>query len=225
MLRTSLSLFAAVTLISSTAQASPYAASVRVAAAPGYAAPGEPAPAPTPAPEPYAAQPDPNAQPQPYGQPQPYAQPQPYGQPGPAPYTAPPQQRRRGKGMMIAGFTVFGASYLSTALVGAAVLDTSNETVTCYNCERVGASLLVPVVGPLIAVPALESATGTIFAILSFVAQAGGLSLGIAGAVLWTRDGRRMQQAPQAGLHLGRGVRLTTAPRIGGGMLNLSYRF
>ena len=63
-----------------------------------------------------------------------------------------------------------------------------------------------------------------IFAVFSFIAQGGGLALGIAGAVRYSRDGRRMQAA-QAGLHLGKGVRLGAAPRLGGGTLNLTYRF
>jgi len=211
-----LGLFTALTLVAGTAQA-----------APGYAAPGEPAPAaaPQPAPEPY--EPQPYAQPQPYGGPQPYAQPQPYG-PQPAPYQPPPQPpRRRGKGMMIAGFVTFGSSYLATALVGAAALDVSRDEVlggTDDRSRRLGSSLLIPVVGPLVAIPHIETATGTMFAIFSFIAQAGGLSLGIAGAVRYARDGRRMQAA-QAGLHLGRGVRLGAAPRLGGGTLNLNYRF
>jgi len=233
MLRTTLGLFTALTLISGTAQASPYASAAATAArsaAPGYATPGEPPPAAAPAPQPYEAQPAPG--PQPYGDPamQPGPQPvaQPYGPPpGPAPYQPPPEPpRRRGKSMMIAGFVTFGASYLSTAFVGAAALDTSREFggTTDTQSQRLGTALLVPVVGPLIAIPNIESYLGSIFSVLSFVAQAGGLSLGIAGAVRYTRDGRRMQ-APQAGLHLGKGVRLRAAPRFGGGTLNLSYRF
>lgn len=235
MQRTTLAVFTALTLISGTAQASPYAsaaASTTRSATPGYATPGEPPPAATPAPQPYPAQPV--AAPQPYGDPapQPVAQPyaQPYGPaPGPAAYQPPPQQqqRRRGKGMMIAGFVTFGASYLTTAFIGAAALDSSSDNYLGTADERsrkLGTALLVPVIGPLIAVPQIESATGTMFAIFSFIAQAGGLSLGIAGAVRYTRDGRRMQAA-QAGLHLGKGVRLRAAPRLGGGTLNLSYRF
>jgi hypothetical protein len=237
-MRTALGLFTALTLISGTVEASPYAGVAALNAAPGYATPGEPPPAaepaPAPAPEPYAAQPAPA--PVPYGQPyaQPYAQPQPYGpQAGPAPYQAPPpQQRRRGKGMMIGGFVTFGASYLATALVGAAALDTSEAYDSGGNeilggntrTRKLGTSLLIPVVGPLVAIPHIEAATGTMFAIFSFLAQGAGLGLGIAGAVMYARDGRRIQAA-QAGLHLGKGVRLRAAPRIGGGSLDLVYRF
>lgn len=233
-MRITLGLFTALTLISGTAQASPYATAAATAriAAPGYATPGEPAPAPaTPAPQPYEAQPV--AAPQPYGEPapQPYAQPvaQPYGPPpGPAPYQPPPEpQRRRGKGMMITGFVMFGATYLTTAFVGAAALDTSRDNylgAADERARRVGVGLVIPVIGPLIAAPQIETATGTMAAIFSFIAQAGGLTLGIAGAVRYSRDGRRMQAA-QAGLHLGKGVRLGAAPRLGGGSLNLSYRF
>lgn len=238
-MRTALGLFTALTLISSTAQASPYASAVATAAldaTPGYATPGEappaaaPAPAATPAPQPYEAQPV--AAPPAYAQPGP----QPYGpQTGPAPYQPPPQQqRRRGKGMMIAGFVTFGSSYLVTALFGAGYLDASrgfdsdgsdlDANTNDQRLRRLGGRLLIPVIGPLVAIPQLDSAIGTMGAVFSFIAQAGGLSLGIAGAVRYTRDGRRMQAA-QAGLHLGKGVRLGAAPRLGGGSLNLTYRF
>ncbi|MBA3545266.1 MAG: hypothetical protein H0T76_02160 [Nannocystis sp.] len=241
-MRTALGLFTALTLISSTAQASPYASAVATAvldATPGYATPGEappaaaPAPAPTAAPQPYETQPV--AQPAPYGDPVAQPAPQVYGpQSAPAPYQPPQQQRRRGKGMMISGFVTFGASYLVTALVGAAALDSRRaldsdgsdlgETSDDVRLRQLGGRLLIPVFGPLAAIPQIDSATGTMAAVFSFIAQAGGLSLGIAGAVRYTRDGRRMQ-APQAGLHLGKGVRLGAAPRLGGGNLNLTYRF
>lgn len=234
MLRTSLTAFVALTLISSTAQASPYASSVKIAAAPGYATPGEPAPAPAPAPapQPYAGQPTPA--PQPYADPGP----QPYAQPGPAPYAQPgpyqpppPQQRRRGKGMMIGGWTLFGASYLTTAMIGAIISDT---TSTCDNvtgeddiCNRHrGAALFVPVVGPLIGIRSFdETAIGAMFGVVSFLAQSAGLAMGIAGTVLFVRDGKQRRAAQQAGLHLGRGVHLRAAPRLDGATLDLSYRF
>lgn len=233
MLRTSLTAFIALTLISGTAQASPYAGAVKIAAAPGYATPGEPAPveaAPTPAPQPYEAQPAPQpyAQPQPYGaEPQPYAQPQPYG-PQTQPYQEPQKPRRRGKGLMIAGWTMFGASYLSTVLVGAVLYDASKLCDSVGgDCRRTGAGLFVPVVGPLIEVGRAESntATGTIFAVFATLVQAAGLSMGIAGTVLFVRDGKARQAQQQVGLHLGRGVRLRAVPRLDGATLNLSYRF
>lgn len=243
MLRITLGLFTALTLVSGTAQASPYAgaaATARLGTAghstfnletPGYATPGEAPPA-QPAPQPYEAQPVPA--PQPYGDPalqptpQPYPQPVAYGPPpGPAPYQPPPPPpRRRGKGMMIAGFITFGASYLTTAFVGAVALDGSREFggTTDSRAHKLGTALVIPVIGPLIAIPQIDSYSGSLVAVLSFIAQAGGLSLGIAGAVRYSRDGQRIQ-AQQAGLHLGKGVRLGAAPRLGGGTLNLNYRF
>lgn len=232
MLRISLSAIITLSLGVSTAQASPYASSVPIAAAPGYAAPGDPAPAPapaaTPAPAPYAPAPAPygDPAPAPYAEPQPYAQPAPYGPP--QPYQPPP--RRRGKGMMIAGWTIFGASYLSTALVGAFIYDANkglcDDVVGGDGCRRnPGLVLFVPVVGPLIGIGEFGgSATGTIAGIFSFLAQGTGLGLGIAGTVLFVRDGKRMKQQ-QAGLHLGRGVFLRPAPRLDGGGLQLNYRF
>ncbi|MBK7824020.1 hypothetical protein [Nannocystis sp.] len=248
--RISLSALVALSLCASTAHASPYASSVRIVAAPGYAAPGEPAPAPvaTPAPQPYGqpqGQPQGQPAPQPYGQPQgqpapqPYGDPQPYAQPQPYPAQSQPYQpppRRRGKGMMIAGWTIFGASYLTTALIGAAIYDANgrvcDDVVGGTGCHRAGLVLFVPVVGPLIGIRDLRgdgsdsTATGTLAGVFSFLAQSAGLALGIAGATLWVRDGRRQRAGQQqAGLHLGRGVHLQSAPRRGGGTLNLSYRF
>jgi hypothetical protein len=240
MLRTTLTAFVALTLISSTAQASPYASSVKIAAAPGYAAPGEPAPAPapaagTPAPAPYAQPaPAPYGQPAPapYGQ-DPYAQPGP--QPAPAPYQPPPPpQRRRGKGMMIAGWSVFGASYLSTVLIGAALYDSRGvcddivgET-GCNNHPNAGL-LFIPIFGPLIGINEIGggTATGTLAGVFLFLAQAAGFSLGVAGTTLFVRDGKRNRaaQQQQTGLHIGRGVHLSAAPRLGGGNFNLSYNF
>ena len=213
--RISLAALVAVSLCASTAQASPYASSARIVAAPGYAAPGEPAPAPVATPTP-----------QPYGQPQ--------GQPAPQPYQPPP--RRRGKGMMIAGFTTFGAAYLVTAMVGASIYDANgrvcDDVVGGDGCRRPGLVLFIPVVGPLIGIRDLRSdgtdgnATGTLAGVFSFLAQSAGLALGIAGASLWVRDGKRQRAGQQqAGLHLGRGVHLQSAPRRGGATLNLSYRF
>ncbi|HEY0136246.1 MAG TPA: hypothetical protein VGB85_19310, partial [Nannocystis sp.] len=68
------------------------------------------------------------------------------------------------------------------------------------------------------------TATGTIFAVFGTLVQAAGLSMGIAGTVLFVRDGKA-QQARQAGLHLGRGVHLRALPRLDGATMNLSYRF
>jgi hypothetical protein len=134
--------------------------------------------------------------------------------------------------MMIAGYTVFGASYLTTALIGAAIHDSNgtvcDDVVGGSGCRRPGLVLFVPVVGPLIGIRDLstDSATGTLAGVLSFLAQSAGLALGIAGTVLYVRDGKRQRAAQQqAGLHIGRGVYLRSAPRLGGGTLQLSYRF
>mgnify|MGYP000325983179 FL=1 len=64
------------------------------------------------------------------------------------------------------------------------------------------------------------------FSVFSFLAQSAGLALGIAGTVRFVKDGKRQRAGQQqAGLHLGRGVYLRSAPRLGGGTVQLSYRF
>ena len=211
MLRTSLTAFIALTLISSTAQASPYAGAVKIVAAPGYAAPGE-------APPPAETAPAPAPAPQPYAQPQPYQEQE--------------KPRRRGKGLMIAGWSMFGASYLTTAFIGAAVYDASGAVCNAGggdSCRRSGLPLVIPVIGPLINIGNYnsDSISLTALGVFSFLVQAAGLSMGIAGTVLFVKDGKRnrAQQMQHAGLHIGRGVHLRAAPRLDGGSLNLSYRF
>jgi len=131
---------------------------------------------------------------------------------------------------MIAGWTMFGASYLTTALVGAAVYDATNGICDLgggESCRRRGLPLVIPVIGPLINMGNYEAVSLTAIGLLSFLVQAAGLSMGIAGTVLFVKDGKRnrAQKMQQAGLHIGRGVHLRAAPRLDGGSLNLSYRF
>lgn len=200
------------------------------------APPPAPAPASTPAPQPYGdpnypQQPPPNYQQPPPGQPpppgyQPYGYPppgyQPYGYPpqsyGPPP---PPPPRIRGKGMMIAGFSIFAGTWLSAIVLGAGFIDNNTPSGYMY-----GRRLMVPVLGPFLAagIPDDGASTNMAYVFLG-LAQTAGLALGITGAVLFSKSRKAARTLTSQGLHLGRGVHMSSSPRWGGGTLNLKLQF
>jgi hypothetical protein len=55
--------------------------------------------------------------------------------------------------------------------------------------------MLIPVGGPIAAIPVTGSATGALMTALSGVIQLGGLSMGVAGAVLLARSNREANVA------------------------------
>lgn len=102
---------------------------------------------------------------------------------------------------MTSGFVVLGVSYLTTALAGALVVDGArndfSRDVSSYERARqeaIGLRLLVPVVGPFVAIdPAPSAAAGLGLAVVGLV-QATGLALavgGIAQNVKYRRHVRR----------------------------------
>jgi hypothetical protein len=206
----------------------PFLAALALAQQPAEVAPvPAPAPAAAPAPQPYGA-PPPNGyqqQPPPPGyQQQPYGYPPPgYSYPPPPPQAyeppPPPPRRTRGKGMMIAGWSIFGGTWITSIAIGAAFLDTDTPSGYYY-----GRRLMIPVLGPFLAAGGDDSASGTMAYAFLGLAQTAGLALGIAGTVLFARD-RKSQRVTASGLHLGRGVYLRSSPRWGGGTLSLGMRF
>ncbi len=175
--------------------------------------PGEPAQGPAPATQP--------AGPEVYPQPAPAAAPQPQAQPQPPPPPPPPPERsRKGLGLLISGWSLFGGSYLITALAGAIAYDTGNEPL--------GGALLIPIAGPLIAMPQVDSLSGRIGLAFPFLAQTAGVAMGITGAVLLARSRRanRAQAINADGVRLTRaGLRLNAGPTRSGGAFALTYRF
>lgn len=166
----------------------------------------QPAPAAQPQPQPQpAAQPQPQpTQPQPQGQPQViYQQPPPptyQQQPQPVPPPQPVQptyNRNRGLGMTVAGFSIFGVSYLISAISATVAIDTGDP-------QRLGRPLLIPVAGPFIS--AARSPSATLGFGLGFVGviQLAGLGMGIGGAVML---GKARRNAPQMSFTPG-GVKL-----------------
>jgi len=132
--------------------------------------------------------------------------------------------------MLISGFSIFGATYALTALSGVVLYDTggiSDENVN--DARRAGSMLLIPVVGPLAAMPQYTTLTARFVLFLSFAGQATGLSLGIAGAVKYSRYRKSMQQAAinADGIRLTKNLRLNAGPTpfLDGGTAQLKMRF
>lgn len=109
-------------------------------------------------PQPYPGQPPqgyPPPPPQGYPPPPPGGAYQPQGYPGQyQPYAAPPvvwqRPQRPARGLMIAGISVLGGSYLLSAAIGGGILDDRSD-YNNYNHTLVGRWLFVPVVGPFVA--------------------------------------------------------------------------
>ena len=175
----------------------------------------EPHPVPAPNPEPSAAPPP---------QPAPTADwnESPQFTPTPAPADAPPAprpSRRRstpGLGMLISGFSIFGATWLLSAFIGAAAVDTADDDAD-YDADRrrdFGTRLMIPVGGPFAAAFVAPRATGALVATLDGVAHVAGLTLGIVGSVMLGRARARQDRMT---------VGFTPAP--GGGFARFGMQF
>lgn len=99
-----------------------------------------------------------------------------------------PQPRRRGRGMMIGGFSMFGGAYLSTNLMFGIFGGVDNR-------------LAVPMIGPLLLISEFD---GILAAALgaSAAVQVTGLVLGGTGAILHFHDDRALPRGPRHGLGL-----------------------
>ena len=121
-------------------------------------------------------------------------------EPAPAEPEGPPVR----KGLMIAGWSVFGSSYLLTAMVGALLLERSGTkdyglyTETCTNCNSTGPYLFIPVVGPFLALPNADGTDGKVVCAGLGLVQAAGLVMAIVGTSQFVSD-RRAYQAWQRG--------------------------
>ncbi len=87
----------------------------------------------------------------------------------------PPVNANAGLGLTIAGWTIFGVSYLMTAFAGATVIDVGRP--------EIGRPLLIPIAGPFIATSRVDSAVGGFGLVAMGVLQTLGLVMGIAGSV------------------------------------------
>jgi hypothetical protein len=114
-------------------------------------------------------------------------QPQPLPPKGPNP--------NRGLGMTIAGFSIFGVSYLITAVTATALIDSGSP--------EMGRPLLIPVVGPFIAAGRQPYATIGFGLAFTGIIQLASAGMGIGGAVILGTSRRKARlSASGSGLQL-----------------------
>lgn len=105
-------------------------------------------------------------------------------------------RRNSGLGMTISGYTLFGTSYLISALVGTISLDLAADV---GGTGVYGRRMLVPLVGPFMAIPRAGTATGGLFTGLLGVVQIGGFALGTAGAIRFGSARRQLALSADTG--------------------------
>ena len=145
--------------------------------------------------------------------------PPPEVQPPPPPPPAYPARPRRdpdrssGIAFLASGLALFGSTYLSSTLIGAAVMDLDDDEAA--RRRAFGNRMFVPVIGPWMAVPKAGSATGAWFTGLLGVAQAAGVALTTVGAVrLGRANRRRLEQVSVGGTYLPGGGNITFGMRF-----------
>ena len=91
---------------------------------------------------------------------------------------------------------MFGTSYLISALIGTISLDLAADV---GGTGTYGRRMLIPMVGPFMAIPRADSATGGLFTGFLGVIQVAGFALGTAGAVRLGRANRQLRLSADAG--------------------------
>jgi hypothetical protein len=91
---------------------------------------------------------------------------------------------------MIAGFSTLGGTYLFTALVGLTMLSgvSTQPGEVCTNCQSVGGKLLVPIIGPWLALPEADGADGKGISAALGVAQGVGVVLTVIGVSVYVNS-------------------------------------
>lgn len=105
-------------------------------------------------------------------------------------------RRNSGLGMTISGFTMFGTSYLISALIGTISIDYAESV---GGSGKYGRRMLIPLGGPFAAIPRADSATGGLFTALLGVIQVGGFVLGTAGAIKYGSAKRQLELSANSG--------------------------
>ena len=140
------------------------------------------------------------------------------------PAPRPPKiNRNRGLVPTIVGFSAFGMSYLMGATVGATIID--SETIDDNGDDNVafsnpssrayGRSLLVPLIGPFLAIPHATTAMGRLATVVLGLTQVGTLTLGVLGAT------RLAKSRSAAKMQLG----IAPTPGFRGATAHLQMRF
>lgn len=122
---------------------------------------------------------------------------------------------------MIAGLSTLGGSYLFSALVGLQLLtyEENHPYERCLNCEETGSALLIPLVGPWIAMKdANEDNGGPVVCAILGLAQATGVVLSIIGIKQFMDSAPPADQTASANKGPSN-LRLGLAPLRGGGAL------
>lgn len=145
--------------------------------------------------------------------------------PAPAPMIRrPPPPPRRGLGMAITGFSMFGTTYLLTAWAGALIHDGNGTcNLTRHECREMGKALMVPFVGPIMATQQSDSARETFGLFLLSGLQIATFTMGVIGAVRWSRYKRWERNF--AGIPVGKNMAVQPMPALRGAALGLNYRF
>jgi hypothetical protein len=137
----------------------------------------------------------------------------------------PPPPPKRGLGLMITGFSMFGTIYMLTAWSGALNYDGHGGcNRTRYECREMGKALMVPFIGPMLAAQGSDSARESFGLFLLSGVQIATFVMGVVGASRYANYKRWERNF--AGLPLGKsGLALQPMPRLDGGGLGLNYRF
>jgi hypothetical protein len=145
--------------------------------------------------------------------------------PAPAPVIRrPPPPPRRGLGMAITGFSMFGTTYLLTAWAGALIHDGHGTcNMTRHECREMGKALMVPFVGPIMATQQSDSARETFGLFLLSGLQIATFTMGVIGAVRWSRYKRWERNF--AGIPVGKNMAVQPMPALRGAALGINYRF
>ncbi|MFH2008491.1 MAG: hypothetical protein ABI333_18030 [bacterium] len=120
----------------------------------------------------------------------------------PRPYQPQPQVYAPSKGLMIAGWIMFGVSYIVAIVTGAAMLDLNEGGLCGVDCKNIGGSLLIPVAGPFIAMGWSGSHSGRIMLALWGAVELAGVLMGVIGTVKYIngmKDYNRAKRRRQYG--------------------------
>lgn len=124
------------------------------------------------------------------------------------------------KGLMIAGWATLGGGYLFSALVGLEIMQRDLEAEQnsnafykeeCLNCDETGPYMLIPLIGPFLAMPAADGTDGKVICALMGGVQVTGLVLGIVGTSIFVSDKQRYQEWERRNSGLLRGWYVSSA--------------
>jgi len=128
------------------------------------------------------------------------------------------RERPRKKGLLVGGLTTLVGTYLFSAWVGVQLLtyEDRHSDRTCSNCNTTGGALMVPILGPWIALPnANKDKGGQLICAVLGAAQATGVVLTIVGIMRYGSSAQT--DTTTAGRGPLRSLTVGVAPLPGGG--------